>query len=346
MSRRYGRAGWSVAAAVIACLAVGLADTEPAKVSAAPSAAELRERVAEAKAEAGRLRAQLSAARQRMFAAEAEAEDAQAELDLVERRLALGRQRTAALAERVEQASTRLRAERGRLARARRNLADRLVAIYIAGPAGADEVAVGAADFDEFLVGAQYMAAIQNADGRLAERVEEVRESVAARLAVLKRERAAAARHEAMLAADRDRVGAVQRAAAARADSLRQAASERDAALAELTAKMGQWTKQVEQAERREARQAAGHAAAADEVERWLGGPYSIPTAIVMCESGGNYSALNPSSGAGGAYQIMPATWAAYGGKGLPHEASKAEQDRIAALIWADSGPAAWVCKG
>jgi muramidase (phage lysozyme) len=63
-----------------------------------------------------------------------------------------------------------------------------------------------------------------------------------------------------------------------------------------------------------------------------------------MCESGGNYRALNPSSGAGGAYQILPSTWRAYGGRGLPHQASKAEQDRIAALIWANDGPGAWAC--
>ena len=76
----------------------------------------------------------------------------------------------------------------------------------------------------------------------------------------------------------------------------------------------------------------------------FTGGPYSIPTYIVMCESGGNYSALNSSSGAGGAYQIIPSTWEAYGGNGLPHLAPKSEQDRIAALIWANDGPGAWVC--
>src|ERR687898_656867 len=63
------------------------------------------------------------------------------------------------------------------------------------------------------------------------------------------------------------------------------------------------------------------------------GGPYAIPTYIVMCESGGNYRALNPSSGAGGAYQILPSTWRAYGGQGLPHQAPQAEQDRIAGQI-------------
>ena len=65
-----------------------------------------------------------------------------------------------------------------------------------------------------------------------------------------------------------------------------------------------------------------------------------------MCESGGNFQALNPSSGAGGAYQILPSTWRLYGGEGLPHQAPPAEQHRIAAMIWADSGPAAWVCAG
>jgi hypothetical protein len=71
---------------------------------------------------------------------------------------------------------------------------------------------------------------------------------------------------------------------------------------------------------------------------------YTIPASIVMCESGGNYSAVNPSSGAGGAYQILPSTWAAYGGTGLPQDASPAEQDAIAAKIYASGGPSQWSC--
>lgn len=73
-------------------------------------------------------------------------------------------------------------------------------------------------------------------------------------------------------------------------------------------------------------------------------GSWAIPWQIVACESGGNYGALNASSGAGGAYQILPSTWAAYGGAGQPQTAPPAEQNRIASEIWADSGPAAWVC--
>jgi peptidoglycan hydrolase-like protein with peptidoglycan-binding domain len=71
---------------------------------------------------------------------------------------------------------------------------------------------------------------------------------------------------------------------------------------------------------------------------------YSIPSGIVMCESGGNWHAVNPTTGAGGAYQILPSTWAAYGGSGLPQDASPAEQNAIAAKIWASSGSGAWSC--
>ncbi|HWD63610.1 MAG TPA: transglycosylase family protein [Solirubrobacteraceae bacterium] len=71
---------------------------------------------------------------------------------------------------------------------------------------------------------------------------------------------------------------------------------------------------------------------------------YSIPSSIVSCESGGNWSAVNSSSGAGGAYQILPSTWAAYGGTGSPQAASPAEQSAIAARIYASQGASAWSC--
>jgi hypothetical protein len=115
--------------------------------------------------------------------------------------------------------------------------------------------------------------------------------------------------------------------------------ASREASLSKLKHDISEWVEEVQ-----EAQLAESEAEAEEEVGRWLGGPYSIPTYIVMCESGGNYSALNPSSGAGGAYQILPSTWELYGGKGEPQNAPKAEQDRIAGEIWADSGPSAWVC--
>lgn len=60
---------------------------------------------------------------------------------------------------------------------------------------------------------------------------------------------------------------------------------------------------------------------------------WAIPYEIIVCESGGDFSAYNPS-GASGAYQLM------IGGQGTP-----AEQDAAAAELWAGgAGRSNWVC--
>lgn len=87
-----------------------------------------------------------------------------------------------------------------------------------------------------------------------------------------------------------------------------------------------------------------GGSAAAPAATSSSAGGYSIPSGIVQCESGGDYSAVNPQTGAGGAYQILPSTWQAYGGQGLPQDASPAEQGRIASEIYASQGSSAWTC--
>ena len=75
------------------------------------------------------------------------------------------------------------------------------------------------------------------------------------------------------------------------------------------------------------------------------GGPWAIPWAIVQCESGGQN--LPPNyAGASGYYQFMVATWKGLGGS-TPQafQASKAEQDRLAARLWAGgAGRDNWVC--
>jgi muramidase (phage lysozyme) len=80
-------------------------------------------------------------------------------------------------------------------------------------------------------------------------------------------------------------------------------------------------------------------------VQQWFG-DFSIPSSIVMCESGGNYHALNPSSGAGGAYQMLPSTYKGLGGQfGSPQAAPKWEQDKLAAKLWAGGqGAGNWAC--
>jgi resuscitation-promoting factor RpfC len=63
---------------------------------------------------------------------------------------------------------------------------------------------------------------------------------------------------------------------------------------------------------------------------------------VIAAESGGNPSAVNPSSGAGGLYQFLPSTWAALGHSGLPQNASVAEQNQAFQQEYAQSGTSAW----
>ena len=67
---------------------------------------------------------------------------------------------------------------------------------------------------------------------------------------------------------------------------------------------------------------------------------WALPYGIVVCESGGNYGFTY------GAYSILDPAWREWGGQ-TAHagEASKREQDRVAAVGWDLYGEGAWECK-
>jgi peptidoglycan hydrolase-like protein with peptidoglycan-binding domain len=66
---------------------------------------------------------------------------------------------------------------------------------------------------------------------------------------------------------------------------------------------------------------------------------------IAQCESGGDPTAVSSSGQYRGKYQFDRQTWAANGGSGDPAAASEAEQDRIAAKLYAAQGATPWpVC--
>jgi septal ring factor EnvC (AmiA/AmiB activator) len=323
----------ALACGALCATALLLAATAPAR-----DVDVLQGKVDAAREEATALAAELRAAQERLGAAQQEAAAASAREQRLSGLLANGEERASALGSQVARTEARLAEERRRLRRARRELAQRLVAMYVSGPTGTADVVLGSADFDDLATRASYLSQIESSDQELATRVEQVRDEVRRglqRVAELKEEVDA---HNARLDAARSEIAGVRAEAEAAAAELHSVAAARSASLATLKVRIGEWVSDIEEAE------AASRAAAEATVGRWLGGPYSIPTYVVMCESGGDYGALNPSSGAGGAYQILPSTWAAYGGRGAPHEAPKAEQDRIAAEIWADSDGGAWVC--
>jgi peptidoglycan hydrolase-like protein with peptidoglycan-binding domain len=73
--------------------------------------------------------------------------------------------------------------------------------------------------------------------------------------------------------------------------------------------------------------------------------PSAALAAIARCESGGDPTAVSASGQYRGKYQFSRATWRELGGSGDPAAASEAEQDRIAAKLYAARGTAPWpVC--
>ena len=231
-----------------------------------------------------------------------------------------------ALVLQLGEANRELKAAEVRERRAMDILFDRLVAIYRNPHPDYVGFLLGADSFEELQTTAQYLRAIHDADQSAADRVMRLRQEIA--------------RRHSEIVQTKKQIEAQISSLKSQQDAFTAARQRAKIAVAELLAaqKQGAGTLDSARSKVNEIRSEING------TPLYGGGPYAIPTYIVMCESGGDYHALNPSSGAGGAYQILPSTWRAYGGRGLPHQASKAEQDRIAAMIWRDSGPGAWMC--
>jgi resuscitation-promoting factor RpfE len=63
--------------------------------------------------------------------------------------------------------------------------------------------------------------------------------------------------------------------------------------------------------------------------------------AVAACESGGNW-AINTGNGYYGGLQFAMSTWRSNGGSGSPHNASRAEQIRVAENVLRTQGIGAW----
>ncbi|HEX6117163.1 MAG TPA: transglycosylase family protein [Solirubrobacterales bacterium] len=330
--------------AVLAGLAFAAAAVGAAVPAGAQSVSDLESRIADAKSEAGGLAADIDAKSAELAAAQAQAQAAaqrEAELSAT---LARGQERAAELDVQVAATEAALADARDRLRRALDALSDRLVAMYKGDEPDSTTLILESDGFDDLATRTEYLKRIEEADSALAARVRILRAEVATRLEAVEAARAQQQAFNDQVEAARDQIASARAAAEQAAAQLAAARAAQQDALAGLQSQVGDWTSEVQKL-REAQRQEASAAAAQDEVADWVG-DYSIPSAIVMCESGGNYEAVNPSSGAGGAYQILPSTWDLYGGSGKPQEAAPAQQDEIASQIWADSGGSAWVCAG
>jgi peptidoglycan hydrolase CwlO-like protein len=255
--------------------------------------------------------------------------EAQSELDAADARLASTQVR-------LDEARRRVARLRKRLAEVRLKLSGLLRERYMGGSPDYVTVVLHADGFPQLLETLQFVRRVERSDTRLLDLVRGARSDAGRERHVLatlaaQREREAIAvrtRRDALAQITqglRDRQALVARAHAARVAALGRARSGRQRAEKELKRLL---------ATRARAASIAGP-----------GGPWAIPWPIVQCESGGQN--LPPNfAGASGYYQFLVATWKGLGGSTpQAYQASKAEQDRLAARLWAGgAGRDNWVC--
>ena len=251
-----------------------------------------------------------------------------------------GEERERRLEGEVALARHQLALARAQLRRSLNTLSARLVDIYRGGMPDATTLLLESDGLDDLQTRAEYLRRIEEADASLVSSVRSLRDQVADSLAAVEEAERRAQEFNEQIAAARDQIAAVRAQAEARAQQLAGAARRapgrgREPAVAGRRLDLGGPAPGADLGPRRPRARSRS----------WFG-DWAIPESIVQCESGGNFGAVNPTSGAGGAYQILPSTWDLYGGEGDPEDASPQEQTDIAAQIWADSGAAAWECAG
>lgn len=232
---------------------------------------------------------------------------------------------------------TKLANQQRRLRRDRMVLAGNLRASYMQEPADLMTVVVEAKGMSDLLERAELQSRARKANQRIFQNVRSARAATAkterSLQAIVPEQRAAAS----VVRRERDALASRAGALEARRVALREARAARLAALRNTRADR-------RRAERTLTRLLAAQQKASVD-KTGPGGPWSIPWAIVQCESGGQNTPPN-SAGASGYYQFMVATWKGLGGS-TPQafQAGKAEQDRLAAKLWNNgAGAANWDC--
>ena len=237
-----------------------------------------------------------------------------------------------------------LRAERARLARLRARLKEvrgqlsvRLRERYMATRPDVVSVVLGAHSFANLLERSDFLRRIQRADQQILVAVRTARADASRETKRLAKAEDAQREVVGALRMRRAALASMTQAVAARRETLVRVRAARAAALQATRGNRRQLQSKLRAAEKAIAKAASTGGRAST-------GPWSIPWAVVQCESGGQNFPPN-SAGASGYYQIIPETWKRHGGSGpAAHLASKAEQDRVAARIWDNDGPDAWDC--
>ena len=265
----------------------------------------------------------------------------QGRLTEVEADLAAAETRLAATREELFEGRRRLVRLQRRHAAGRELLAAQLVADYKADEPDVVSFVLGADSFADLLERIVFGQRVRTRNAEILARVREAR--VRTRQAAIALARLAAERRETAhaISARRAALATMRDGLAARQATLASARAARAQALAGTRAGRTDAETRARPPDRRARARGRGSP------QQGPGGPWAIPWPIVQCESGGQNLPPN-GAGASGYYQMLPATWKGLGGS-TPHayQASKAEQDRLAAALWAGgAGARNWVCAG
>lgn len=257
---------------------------------------------------------------------------AQQELTEAETRLAATEARETSARQRVNRL-------RKRLSEVREKLSGLLKERYMGGRPDIVTVVLHADGFPQLLETLTFVKRVERADTRVLNLVRDARGEAGTQQRTL--EKLATRQHDEAIAvrSRRDALANITLGLRERRDTIAAAHAARLAALDK--------TRSGRRTAERELKRLLAVRARAVASSSGPGGPWTIPWAIVQCESGGQNLPPN-HAGASGYYQFMPDTWQGLGGSTThAYQAPKAEQDRLAARLWAGgAGRDNWVCAG
>jgi peptidoglycan hydrolase CwlO-like protein len=262
---------------------------------------------------------------------------------IIERKRALVQAALEANERKLARIKADLRRERARLARlkarlvfSRGVLARRLREMYVAGKPDLVTVVLTSNGFADLLERREFLRRIRDQDQKIIQAVRRARDASRRATVRLSKLRKRQQRITDAVRKQRDALASMGELLARRQADAERVRAARLAALRNVRGSRRRLEKELERLQG-EQNQSMSHYGP--------GGPWAIPWAIVQCESGG-YNHPPNWAGASGYYQIIPSTWSGFGGSGpAAYLASKAEQDRVAALIWnGGAGARNWDC--
>jgi septal ring factor EnvC (AmiA/AmiB activator) len=257
----------------------------------------------------------------------------------VQQQLAEDRLRVSVLSSEQMQQRSRVQRLRVQLSRQRVQLAGWLVAVYEAGRPNALEVLTSAGGFADLLERMDFLHRLSEHGGQITRRVSTLRAAASVGLARLVRMSAAEQQVTRSAAAESAALQSISGALVSRRVALSRARSLQLAALTRTRSQRAALQGRLADALTALVAPPSSPAMAAPS------GGFAIPWPIVQCESGGQNLPPN-AAGASGYYQILPSTWKGAGGAtDQAFQAPRAEQDTVAARLWAGgAGASNWAC--